>query len=790
MQTQPKRLTPCPQHRWRGSLLVASIAAILCLSAATGAAAPFLDKSKYHTWEEVNAYLDAVAQTPELRKIVKLIPIGHTREGRPLRVLRISKKGIKARHPDAKPATFIMGAHHAREHVSKEIVLALIDRMINQYGTSGAEGEAVTYLVDAGTFYLLPWVNPDGGTNEFFHNPEQRKTNYPIDEPEIGAAECDICGDGGIDDDSPDIQTGDVGVLNRSDPPTPIAFEGNGIISRHLQLWFEGDDYSLPVVDDRAMRIQPGESIYTFNYEGVDPDGDAQFGPYSGEDFVGGTDPNRNYGDPFWGDCANDEGCSWRSGAQTYCGPAPFSEPETAAVMTFLSAHHNIVSLESLHSGVNEIYPPWFLYEDDPDGNTMDQAYHDAVAQYISQQTGYEVIYGGQYAVNGDTTGYSYGGSIQDLSLELEFYAGGILSYTTEVYGMGSESGSEEAVKDWFPHHWQQFNTAYPQGIFLTWNDFPFCTTCDPDQMAAAPLDWYYYTQYTEYYLFQNEGSTCGGETDPDIFHCNYWGVGDPDDPSTEYYADLDIFAYFNPPSTNRCYKDWNCNGEALVRTLNKQIKHLLYRLYIAPFIAINSDQTTVDGTTLNVAVENTGYLRSCVATNSRQGEDPISNRYYDHGLVDVTILGAYGFDIDSSPTVNVGWLGGANVNDPVSNVGVASYDISNLGKRGFFAVKAGSTKTGYVTALFKVRSAKKGNGYVVSLVYSSTVDRPKAVDTYFKGPEPMRSVLTQSMTRTVDQIKQDMQYARQKRKQWKRMIGPFDVQPGRSKGIIIRKYH
>ena len=126
----------------------------------------------------------------------------------------------------------------------------------------------------------------------------------------------------------------------------------------------------------------------------MDPDVDGQFYPYSGEDFVGGTDPNRNYGEPLWGDCAGNEGCSWLSGAQTYSGPAPFYEPETAAVASFLKSHPNIVTLESLHSGVNEIYPPWWLYPDDPAKMTMDQSYHGSVAQYISQQTGYEVSLG------------------------------------------------------------------------------------------------------------------------------------------------------------------------------------------------------------------------------------------------------------------------------------------------------------------------------------------------------------------------------------------------------------
>jgi hypothetical protein len=742
-------------------------------------AAPTLDKTKYHTWEEVNAYLNDVANDPQLSDIVELIPIGTSREGKPLWVLRISKEGIEEKDPDSKPAAFIMGAHHAREHVSKEAVLALIDKIIHGYGKPGSEGQAITYLVDAGTFYLMPWVNPDGGMNEWLHTPEQRKTNYAVDEPQIGAAACDTCGDGAIDEDSPDIFTGDVGETSRTG--RTIAFADNGIITRHLQFWYEGD-YVFPVVDERAGRIQPGFSPYTFNYEGMDPDVDGLYYPYSGEDFVGGTDPNRNYGEPTWGDCAGGEGCSWLSGAPTYCGPAPFSEPETAAVEAFLMSHPNIVTLESLHSGVNEIYPPWWLYPDDAAKTTMDESYHDSVAQYISQQTGYEVLYGGQYGVKGDTTGYSYIGSGQDLGLS--FWAGGILSFTTEIYGMGSDSGSAEAVRDWFPYHWQQFDTTWPQGIFIAWSDFPWCTTCDPDEMPG-PLPWFNYIQYTEYFIFNSNGRRCGGDTDPDIFHCDYWAVGG----SPDYYADLDIFAYFNPPAANRCYQDWNCTGAGLVRTVDRQLKHLLYRLNVAPFIRVNEKQTTGTSDALNVAIENTGLLRSSVMTAIEDGKEPFTERSYSYGLIEVQISDPSGFTVDSANPVNIGWLGGGRVDDPEPNVKVASFNVIGLGSGDSFTVRAASDKTGQVQATVEVVSGNDGN-YKFRVVSTNYVKQPSQAKAYFlgKGPDYFKSA--HSSARPISQIRQDMNRAEKKRRRWKRIEGPFDILPGYVKGITVKKYH
>jgi hypothetical protein len=746
-------------------------------------ATPTLDKTKYHTWDEVNAYLEAVADDPQLQEIVQLIPIGTSREGKPLRVIRISREGIPGKHPDTKPAAFIMGAHHAREHVSKEAVLALIDMIINGYGRPGAKGTAITYLVDAGTFYLLPWVNPDGGMNEFLHNPEQRKTNYQVDEPQIGFAAADNAGDGVIDEDSPDIVTGDVGEISLTG--RTIAFADNDIITRHLQLWYEDEDYTAFVLDDRVARIQPGFSAYTFNYEGLDPDGDGQFNPYSGEDFVGGTDPNRNYGEPNWGECDFDEGCSYLSGAQTYCGPVAFSEPETAAVAAFLQIRTNIVTLESLHSGVNEIYPPWWLYPDDPANTTMDESYQDSVAQYISQQTGYEVLYGGQYAVKGDTTGYSYIGSAQDLGLP--FFPGGILSFITEIYGMGSDSGSAEAVRDWFPHHWQQFDKSWPQGVFIAWSDFPWCSTCNPEKVfdpTSAPLPWFNYTQYTEYFIFSSNGN-CGGKKYPDIFHCDYWGIGG----SPDYYADLDIFAYFNPPSANRCYEDWNCGGKALVRTVDRQLKHLLYRLYVAPFIRIDEEKTTSDGNSLSIAVQNTGFLRSSIMTASIEGQDPFTSRDYSYGLIEVHIFNPSGFTVNSANPVNIGWLGGGRPDDPVPGVKLASFEVSGLSSGDTFTVTAASEKTGQVKADIEVVNGGPGS-YEFRVVATDEVMRPMEVDDYFRGKGPDYVKGSGSLSRSISQIRQDRAHAEKMRRQWRRIEGPFDVLPGYVKGITVKKYH
>ena len=87
------------------------------------------------------------------------------------------------------------------------------------------------------------------------------------------------------------------------------------------------------------------------------------------------------------------------------------------------------------------------VFPDNASLTTMDQSYQDAVAQYISQETGFEVGYaGGEYAnkSKGSTISYSYFGSSQEPVHNLDFFSGGVLSFVTEIYGMG-EAGEGQA---------------------------------------------------------------------------------------------------------------------------------------------------------------------------------------------------------------------------------------------------------------------------------------------------------------------------------------------------------
>lgn len=99
------------------------------------------------------------------------------------------------------------------------------------------------------------------------------------------------------------------------------------------------------------------------------------------------------------------------------------------------------------------------------------------------------------------------------------------------------------------------------------------------------------------------------------------------------------------------------------MRTVDRQLKHLLYRLYVSPFIRFDEGQIAGSRNRLELAVENTGFLRSSIMTAARIGEEPLSSRFYDYGDVAVEILLPVGFSISGSRTVNIGWLGGDIMN-------------------------------------------------------------------------------------------------------------------------------
>jgi hypothetical protein len=358
---------------------------------------------------------------------------------------------------------------------------------------------------------------------------------------------------------------------------------------------------------------------------------------------------------------------------------------------------------------------------------------------------------------------------------------------------MGSESGSAEAVRDWFPLHAPQFDTNYAQGIFLAWTDFPWCTTCDPEQMPGPRPSIFDYLQYTEYFLFNSENA-CGGATDPDIFHCDYWGIEE----STNYYADFDIFAYFNPPAVNRAYKNWNSDGSALVRTVDRQIKHLLYRLYISPFTRFDAESSAVTASSIQLDVENIGFLRSSIMTAARNGVDPLTERFYDNGNIEVSIWFPRGFTIIGPNRTNVGWLGGNRADDPAPNNKSAIFAVKGLSVGDSFVALAESDKTGRLIGEFKVvrlsqKCADQARCPVelgLKMTWTNHIDQPQAAMDYFLGGGVRGAQRTQTMLRGTEAIRSKLDQDRANRQEYRQIEGPFVLIPGKAQGVVVKKYH
>ncbi|XP_011494644.1 PREDICTED: carboxypeptidase B-like [Ceratosolen solmsi marchali] len=101
-----------------------------------------MDWTSYHRLDDIHGYLDYLANT--YSDICSVMTIGKSVEGRPLKVLRISK-GV-----DNAPALWIDGGIHAREWISPAVVTYLIDYLVEHSEQLEAD------------YYILPVVNPDG----------------------------------------------------------------------------------------------------------------------------------------------------------------------------------------------------------------------------------------------------------------------------------------------------------------------------------------------------------------------------------------------------------------------------------------------------------------------------------------------------------------------------------------------------------------------------------------------------------------------------------------------------
>jgi carboxypeptidase T len=107
----------------------------------------------YHTHDEVVAALaSAAAAHPGIAAVSS---IGASYEGRDIPVIKISD-GVAA--DEAEPEVLFTCTMHAREHLTTEMCLHIVDRFTSGYGSD----PAVTRFVDDREIHVVPSLNPDG----------------------------------------------------------------------------------------------------------------------------------------------------------------------------------------------------------------------------------------------------------------------------------------------------------------------------------------------------------------------------------------------------------------------------------------------------------------------------------------------------------------------------------------------------------------------------------------------------------------------------------------------------
>ncbi|PXY28528.1 M14 family metallopeptidase [Prauserella flavalba] len=107
----------------------------------------------YHTYAEVTAELEQA--TRDHGDITRLSSAGESFEGRPLHVLKISDN---AAADEDEPEVLFTCNQHAREHLTTEMCLRIVQRFTDGYGSDAT----VTGFVDSREIYVIPTVNPDG----------------------------------------------------------------------------------------------------------------------------------------------------------------------------------------------------------------------------------------------------------------------------------------------------------------------------------------------------------------------------------------------------------------------------------------------------------------------------------------------------------------------------------------------------------------------------------------------------------------------------------------------------
>jgi carboxypeptidase T len=109
--------------------------------------------SGYHNYAEMTAEIDAVAAA--FPGLVSRFSLGRSFEGRDISALKVSDN-VGTDEPE--PEVLFTAGQHAREHLTIEMALYLLNELTSKYGTDSR----ITGLVNTREIWIVPNMNPDG----------------------------------------------------------------------------------------------------------------------------------------------------------------------------------------------------------------------------------------------------------------------------------------------------------------------------------------------------------------------------------------------------------------------------------------------------------------------------------------------------------------------------------------------------------------------------------------------------------------------------------------------------
>jgi hypothetical protein len=144
----------------------------------------------FRSWSERGGIADELRQTARSDpKVAELVEFGTTVQGKSMLAVRVTADATKVAD-GSRPAVMYLGAQHAREWITPEMVRRLMHHFIDGYGTD----DQITRLMDTTEFWFVPVANPDGYDHTFTGDNRLWRKNLQ-DNDDDGA----ITGNDGVD---------------------------------------------------------------------------------------------------------------------------------------------------------------------------------------------------------------------------------------------------------------------------------------------------------------------------------------------------------------------------------------------------------------------------------------------------------------------------------------------------------------------------------------------------------------------------------------------------------------